>query len=166
MKVSEVYGSMVFGDSVMRERLPKEVYNRLRKTIDDGKSLDPEIAGVVANAMKDWAISLGATHFTHWFQPMTGVTAEKHDSFVSLTPSGIIMEFSGKELIKGEPDASSFPSGGGAFDLIGDTIERQFQNVNTYNIGAAISLVMMILILISVAVMNRFTDGDEGGIIV
>ncbi len=112
MKVSEVYGSMVFGDSVMRERLPKEVYNRLRKTIDDGKSLDPEIAGVVANAMKDWAISLGATHFTHWFQPMTGVTAEKHDSFVSLTPSGIIMEFSGKELIKGEPDASSFPSGG------------------------------------------------------
>ena len=77
MKVSEVYGSMVFGDSAMRERLPKEVYKRLRKTIDDGKSLDPEIAGVVANAMKDWAISLGATHFTHWFQPMTGVTAPK-----------------------------------------------------------------------------------------
>ena len=96
MKVSEVYGSMVFGDSAMRERLPKEVYKRLRKTIDDGKSLDPEIAGVVANAMKDWAISLGATHFTHWFQPMTGVTAEKHDSFISLSPSGIIMEFSGK----------------------------------------------------------------------
>ncbi len=112
MKVSEVYGSMVFGDSVMRERLPKEVYKRLRKTIDDGKSLDPEIAGVVANAMKDWAISLGATHFTHWFQPMTGVTAEKHDSFISLSPSGIIMEFSGKELIKGESDASSFPNGG------------------------------------------------------
>ena len=112
MKVSEVYGSMVFGDSAMRERLPKEVYKRLRKTIDDGKSLDPEIAGVVANAMKDWAISLGATHFTHWFQPMTGVTAEKHDSFISLSPSGIIMEFSGKELIKGESDASSFPNGG------------------------------------------------------
>lgn len=112
MKISEIYGSMVFGDSAMRERLPKEVYTRLRKTIDNGKSLDPEIAGVVANAMKDWAISLGATHFTHWFQPMTGVTAEKHDSFISLSPAGVIMEFSGKELIKGESDASSFPNGG------------------------------------------------------
>ena len=112
MKFTEIYGSMVFGDSAMRERLPKEVYTRLRKTIDNGKSLDPDMAGVVANAMKDWAISLGATHFTHWFQPMTGVTAEKHDSFISLSPVGVITEFSGKELIKGESDASSFPNGG------------------------------------------------------
>ena len=97
----------------MRTRLPKDVYKSLRRTILEGTPLDPTVANVVANAMKDWALSKGATHFTHWFQPMTGVTAEKHDSFLS--PSGdtsIIMEFSGKELIKGEPDASSFPSGG------------------------------------------------------
>ena len=109
MKVSEVYGSMVFGDSAMRERLPKEVYKRLRKTIDDGKSLDPEIAGVVANAMKDWAISLGATHFTHWFQPMTGVTAEKHDSFISLSPSGIILESRANPMLPASRTAVSAP---------------------------------------------------------
>ena len=111
--VPEYFGCMVFGDSVMRERLPKETYRALKKTMELGKKLDSCAASVVANAMKDWAIEKGATHYTHWFQPMTGVTAEKHDSF--LTPSGdsaAIMEFSGKELVKGEPDASSFPSGG------------------------------------------------------
>lgn len=103
----------VFNDAVMRERLPKATYKALKKTIEDGKALDPDVAEVVANAMKDWAIEKGATHYTHWFQPMTGLTAEKHDSFISPTADGkVIMEFSGKELIKGEPDASSFPSGG------------------------------------------------------
>ena len=111
--VPELFGSMVFGDAAMRERLPKETYKALRKTIQDGKPLDIAVANVVANAMKDWATEKGVTHFTHWFQPMTGITAEKHDSFISPTPDGgVIMEFSGKELIKGEPDASSFPSGG------------------------------------------------------
>ncbi len=111
--LSEQFGSMVFNDAVMRERLPHSVYQRLKKTMRDGKSLDSSIADIVANAMKDWAIERGVTHFTHWFQPMTGITAEKHDSFISPTPEGnVIMEFSGKELIKGEPDASSFPSGG------------------------------------------------------
>ena len=111
--VPELFGSMVFNDAVMKERLPKEVYRALVRTMELGKKLDPSIANVVANAMKDWAVEKGATHFTHWFQPMTGITAEKHDSFLS--PDGnssIIMEFSGKELVKGEPDASSFPSGG------------------------------------------------------
>ncbi len=109
----EIFGSNVFNDSVMRERLPKNSYKILKKTIDQGLPLDPTIAEVVANAMKDWALEKGATHFTHWFQPMTGTTAEKHDSFISPTSDGkVIMEFSGKELIKGEPDASSFPSGG------------------------------------------------------
>ena len=112
-KVPELFGSLVFNDALMRERLPKETYKALRKTMQDGKSLDPTVANVVANAMKDWAIEKGATHYTHWFQPMTGITAEKHDSFISPTPDGhVIMEFSGKELVKGEPDASSFPSGG------------------------------------------------------
>ena len=111
--VPELFGSMVFNDSVMRERLPKETYRSLKKTMERGSRIDPDVANVVANAMKDWAIEKGATHFTHWFQPMTGITAEKHDSFISPTPDGrVIMEFSGKELIKGEPDASSFPSGG------------------------------------------------------
>ena len=111
--VPDLFASMVFNDGVMRERLPKDVYKSLRKTIDDGKDLDITVANAVANAMKDWAIEKGATHYTHWFQPMTGITAEKHDSFISPTADGrIIMEFSGKELIKGEPDASSFPSGG------------------------------------------------------
>ncbi len=111
--LTEIYGSNVFSEAVMRERLPKNVFKAIKKTIDEGTELDSTIAEVVANAMKDWAIEKGATHFTHWFQPMTGVTAEKHDSFISPTPDGrVIMEFSGKELIKGEPDASSFPSGG------------------------------------------------------
>ena len=112
-RISEIFASMVFNEDVMRERLPKEAYKSLLKTIETGKEIDPGIADVVASAMKDWAIDHGATHFTHWFQPLTGVTAEKHDAF--LTPVGgskAIMEFSGKELIKGEPDASSFPSGG------------------------------------------------------
>ena len=113
INVPDIFASMVFNDDVMRERLPKDVYKSLRKTIDNGKDLDITVANAVANAMKDWAIEKGATHYTHWFQPMTGITAEKHDSFISPTADGrIIMEFSGKELINGEPDASSFPSGG------------------------------------------------------
>lgn len=111
--ISEIFGSMVFNDHVMKTRLPKDTYRTLKKTIENGQSLDRGIADIVANAMKDWAIEKGVTHFTHWFQPMTGITAEKHDSFISPTGDGsVIMEFSGKELIKGEPDASSFPSGG------------------------------------------------------
>ena len=111
--VPEMFGSMVFNDAVMRERLPEDVYNSLKKTIEEGRDLDIEVANVVATAMKDWAIEKGATHYSHWFQPMTGITAEKHDSFITPQQDGsIIMEFSGKELIKGEPDASSFPSGG------------------------------------------------------
>src|SRR5512136_2448310 len=110
-RVTEIYGSNVFNQAAMRERLPKATYKLLKKTLDDGLALDESVAEVVANAMKDWALEKGATHFTHWFQPMTGITAEKHDSFISPTPDGrVIMEFSGKELIKGEPDASSFPS--------------------------------------------------------
>ena len=110
--VTEIFGSMVFDDSTMEARLPKETYKALQKTIKNGKHLDLGVANVVANAMKDWAIEKGATHFTHWFQPMTGITAEKHDSFISPKGGKVIMEFSGKELIKGEPDASSFLSGG------------------------------------------------------
>jgi len=109
----DMFGENVFNDAIMRERLPKATYKSLRKTIEEGLSLNPDVAEVVANSMKDWAIEKGATHFTHWFQPMTGITAEKHDSFISPTNDGrVVMEFSGKELIKGEPDASSFPSGG------------------------------------------------------
>lgn len=112
-KVPELFGSMVFNDQMMLERLPKATYKALKKTIQNGEPLDEGVANVVASAMKDWAIEKGCTHYTHWFQPMTGITAEKHDSFI--TPNGdgqVIMEFSGKELVKGEPDASSFPSGG------------------------------------------------------
>ena len=111
--IPEMYGSLVFDDKVMRARLSVDEYNSLRKTIDENAKLDPKIADAVANEMREWAVEKGATHFTHWFQPLTGVTAEKHDSFISPSPDGgVIMEFSGKELIKGEPDASSFPSGG------------------------------------------------------
>lgn len=111
--VTEIFGCSVFNDATMRERLPKATYKSLKKTIDLGLALDESVAEVVASAMKDWAIEKGATHFTHWFHPMTGITAEKHDAFISPTSDGkVIMEFSGKELIKGEPDASSFPSGG------------------------------------------------------
>ncbi|HCM92761.1 MAG TPA: glutamine synthetase type III, partial [Lachnospiraceae bacterium] len=111
--VPEIFGSMVFNDAIMRDKLPKDIYKSLKKTIEAGRDLDISIANVVAIAMKDWAIEKGATHYTHWFQPLTGITAEKHDSFISPQNDGrVIMEFSGKELIKGEPDASSFPSGG------------------------------------------------------
>ena len=111
--VPEIFASNVFNDDVMRDKLPKDVYKSLRKTIEDGEDLDKSVANVVANAMKDWAVEHGATHFTHWFQPLTGITAEKHDSFITpISSSHVIMEFSGKELIKGETDASSFPSGG------------------------------------------------------
>lgn len=111
-EIKETFGSMVFNEIVMQERLPKEVNKKLQKTIIEGKALDVEIAGAVANAMKDWAIEKGATHYTHWFQPMTGITAEKHEAFITPSNGGILLEFSGKELIKGEPDASSFPNGG------------------------------------------------------
>ena len=111
--VTELFGSMVFNDSVMRARLPRDVFKQLQRSMSDGKRLESSAAVVVANAMKDWAIEMGATHYTHWFQPMTGITAEKHDSFISPVDGGkVIMEFSGKELIQGEPDASSLPSGG------------------------------------------------------
>ncbi len=113
VKVPEQFGSMVFNEQVMRERLPKDIFKALHCTIKTGKSIASDVADVVANAMKDWAIEKGATHYTHWFQPMTGITAEKHDSFIQPAEGGtVIMNFSGKELIKGEPDASSFPSGG------------------------------------------------------
>ena len=111
--VPEFFGSMVFDDRIMKAKLSSDVYNSLKETIDTGKKLDSSVANAVAIAMRDWAVANGATHFTHWFQPLTGITAEKHDSFISPAPDGrVIMEFSGKELIKGEPDASSFPSGG------------------------------------------------------
>ncbi|MCI8294023.1 MAG: glutamine synthetase type III [Hespellia sp.] len=114
MNVADIFGENVFNDTVMQERLPKKIYKNLKKTIEEGKELDLETADVIAHEMKEWAIEKGATHYTHWFQPLTGVTAEKHDSFISAPlPSGkVLMSFSGKELIKGEPDASSFPSGG------------------------------------------------------
>lgn len=112
-KVTDIFGIDVFNETVMAERLPKKTFDALKKTIENGEELDAQVAEVVANAMKDWAIEKGATHYSHWFQPLTGITAEKHDAFISPAPGGkVIMEFSGKELIKGEPDASSFPSGG------------------------------------------------------
>ena len=112
--VADIFGENVFNDAVMQERLPKKVYKKLHEVMDEGKELDLETADVIAHEMKEWAIEKGATHYTHWFQPLTGVTAEKHDSFItSPMPNGkVLMSFSGKELIKGEPDASSFPSGG------------------------------------------------------
>ncbi len=124
-KVTEIFSSEVFNDAVMKERLPEETYNALKKTIKENKRLDINMANIIANAMKDWAVEKGATHFTHWFQPLTGITAEKHDSFISPTADGgIIMEFSGKELVKGESDASSFPSGGlrATFEARGYTV--------------------------------------------
>ena len=112
--IEEIFGTMVFSDAVMRERLPSETYAAVQRTMRSGRRLHPDTAEVVAAAMKDWALEKGATHFTHWFQPMTGITAEKHDSFISapMANGKVLMSFSGKELIKGEPDASSFPSGG------------------------------------------------------
>lgn len=112
--VADIFGENVFNDSVMRERLPKKTYQKMKEVISQGRELDPETADVVAHEMKEWAIEKGATHYTHWFQPLTGVTAEKHDSFITAPMSNgkVLMSFSGKELIKGEPDASSFPSGG------------------------------------------------------
>ena len=114
LNAAEIFGKNVFNESVMRQRLPKDVFKKMKKTMEDGAELDPSIAGVVAHAMKEWAMERGATHYTHWFQPLTGVTAEKHDSFISVPDAAgkVIMEFSAKELIKCEPDASSFPSGG------------------------------------------------------
>ncbi len=122
--IPNLFGSLVFNDTVMKARLPKNIYKSLKKTMAGGTQLDIEVANVVANAMKDWATEHGATHFTHWFQPMTGVTAEKHDSFISPSDDGVIMEFSGKELVRGEPDASSFPSGGlrATFEARGYTV--------------------------------------------
>jgi glutamine synthetase len=112
-KATEIFGSLTFNDDIQRRRLPRDAYKALRRTITQGQPLDPSIADVIATAMKDWAIEYGATHYTHWFQPLTGITAEKHDSFIAPSPEGrAVAEFAGKELIKGEPDASSFPSGG------------------------------------------------------
>src|SRR3989338_1039625 len=113
INIAKIFGSNVFSERVMRERLPKDTYKGLKETIERGAPLSLEVANVVANTMKDWAIEKGATHYTHWFQPLTGRTAEKHDSFISPTEDGgVILEFSGKQLTQGEPDASSFPSGG------------------------------------------------------
>ena len=110
--MEELFASNVFNDTVMRQRLPKDTYKALKRTIDDGRSLDPQIASIVAHAMKEWAIDKGVTHYTHWFQPMTGITAEKHDAFITPVENGrIIQSFSGNELVRGESDASSFPSG-------------------------------------------------------
>ena len=123
--ITTLFGSMVFNDSIMQSRLPKDVYTALKKTMSQGTHLELDVANVVSNAMKDWAVEKGATHYTHWFQPMTGITAEKHDSFISPSGDGkIIMEFSGKELVRGEPDASSFPSGGlrATFEARGYTV--------------------------------------------
>ena len=123
--ITSIFGSMVFNDAVMQARLPKDVYKSMRKTISQGTHLEQDVANAVANAMKEWAVEKGATHFTHWFQPMTGTTAEKHDSFISPTGDGkVIIEFSGKELVRGEPDASSFPSGGlrATFEARGYTV--------------------------------------------
>ena len=112
-KVSEEYGSLVFTDADMQQRLPKPTYKELRRVIDEGKDIDLDIANEVAHAMKEWALEKGATHFTHWFQPLTGITSEKHDSFINPKSDGtVLMAFSGKELVQGEPDASSFPNGG------------------------------------------------------
>ena len=147
-RVPELFGSMVFSESVMRDRLPKNVYRALCATIREGRALDPAVADVVAAAMKDWAVSKGATHFTHWFQPMTGITAEKHDAFLSPACDGTVqMEFSGKELVKGEPDASSFPSGGlrATFEARGytawDPTSYAFIKDNTLCIPTALSLI-------------------------
>ena len=112
MNLPEKFGENVFNDAVQKERLPKEVYKSLRATIEAGTQLDVSIAGAVAAAMKDWAVSKGATHYTHWFQPLTGLSAEKHDSFIEPEGDKVIMRLTGKSLIVGEPDASSFPSGG------------------------------------------------------
>ena len=123
--ISNLFGSNVFNDAVMQARLPKDIYRALKKTISQGAHLELDVANVVANAMKEWAVEKGATHFTHWFQPMTGTTAEKHDSFISPVGGGkVIMDFSGKELVRGEPDASSFPSGGlrATFEARGYTV--------------------------------------------
>ncbi|MDR0350607.1 MAG: glutamine synthetase III, partial [Coriobacteriales bacterium] len=112
-RITEIYGELVFNDQVMQDRLPRATYKLLSKTLNEGKPLDLEIANAVAHAMKEWAIEKGATHYTHWFQPLTGITSEKHDSFINPKEDGsTLLSFSGKELIQGEPDASSFPSGG------------------------------------------------------
>ena len=124
-KVSEEYGSLVFTDAEMQDRLPKPTYKELRQTIDEGKPINLKIANEVAHAMKDWALARGATHFTHWFQPLTGITSEKHDGFITPKDDGtVLMTFSGKELVQGEPDASSFPSGGlrATFEARGYTV--------------------------------------------
>ena len=128
INVVETFGCDVFNDSVMQARLPKKIYKELKKTIEEGKELSMEIADVVAHEMKEWAIEKGATHYSHWFQPLTGVTAEKHDAFITapMDNGKVLMSFSGKELIKGEPDASSFPSGGlrATFEALLRGVER------------------------------------------
>ena len=136
--VANRFAQKVFNLTTMRQRLPKDTYREMLRCITDGKRLDIAVANIVANAMKDWAIEQGATHFTHWFQPMTGITAEKHDSFIASDGnSGVIMEFSGKELVRGESDASSFPSGGlrSTFEARGYTAwdPTSFAKICVYN---------------------------------
>ena len=156
--VSDYFGSLVFDDRVMKAKLSAKVYSSLKKTIDEGAKIDPAVADAVAGAMKEWAVEHGATHYTHWFQPMTGVTAEKHDSFIDPAPDGrVLMEFSGKELIKGEPDASSFPSGGLRATFEGDMMtaeklisEGAFWNggVFAFRLGYMIDIVQCSLMII------------------
>ncbi len=124
-KASDDFGSLTFNDEAQRARLPKDVYRALRRSIAQSEPLDPSLADIVASALKDWAVEHGATHYTHWFQPLTGITAEKHDSFLTPTPDGrAVAEFSGKELVKGEPDASSFPVGRHAINVRGTRLHR------------------------------------------
>ena len=130
--ISEVFGKKVFNDAVMKLMLPPESYRALKKHMEEGTELEPAVADSIAAVMKDWAIEHGATHFTHWFQPMTGITAEKHDSFLSPAGDGtVMMHFSGKELIKGEPDASSFPSGGIRVHRMGSKFLRVYQGADS-----------------------------------
>ena len=126
--ITKIFGSKVFNEDCMREGLASDTYRELQKTIQEGKPLNPKIANAVAHAMKEWALSQGATHYTHWFQPMTGVTAEKHDGFINPIEGGKVrLTFSGKELIKGEPDASSFPNGG---------LRATFEGSRVYGLGS------------------------------
>src|SRR5260221_2878997 len=144
-RATEAFGSLVFNDAVQQTRLPKAVYHALRRTITHGDALDHTVADAVASAMKEWAVEHGATHYTHWFQPLTGITAEKHDSFLQPTGDGrAVAEFSGKELIKGEPDASSFPSGGmrSTFEALGYTASDPTSPPWLLYSGGAVTLVI------------------------
>ena len=157
--IPELYGSLVFNDKVMRSKLPKDMYKALKKTIESGTHLELDVANSVAVAMKEWATENGATHYTHWFQPMTNVTAEKHDSFISPTGDGqVIMDFSGKELVKGEPDASSFPSGGlrATFEARGYDIEDVIKPKEIYKLDGAILFLVFLFFFLSESAPSPF----------